>query len=65
MIRINVTINEDLDKRFRGAIVKKYGMKKGNISMVLIDIMEKWIAEVENENNNKIQNQRLPKRQNE
>lgn len=53
MIRIDVSIDNDLNNRFRTAIVKRYGMKKGNIQMVIVDLMEKWIAEVENEDGTK------------
>jgi hypothetical protein len=47
MVRIDVSVPEDLDNRFRMAIVKAYGMKRGNIQKVLMTIIEQWIKKVD------------------
>ena len=41
--KITVLIDEELDKRFREAIFKVKGMKKGNINKAIKEAIELWI----------------------
>jgi hypothetical protein len=38
-----VVVNDDLDKRFRDAVYKVKGMKRGNIKEAFEEAMELWI----------------------
>jgi len=41
--RINITLNHDLDKRFRQAIAETIGFKKGNLQVAVEEALEDWI----------------------
>lgn len=43
MARINLVIDDDLDKRFRDEVNKRLGMKKGNIKIAIEEAMKNWI----------------------
>ena len=43
MGKMNIVIGDDLEKRFRKAVFKKLGMKKGNISVAIEQAMELFI----------------------
>lgn len=43
MARINLVIDDDLDKRFRDEVNKRLGMKKGNIKIAIEEAMQNWI----------------------
>ena len=43
MGRIDIILPDELEKRFRGEVFKKYGMKKGNITLAVEDAVEDWI----------------------
>ena len=42
-VKINLTIDADLDKQFREAISKRYGFKKGNMQLALEEAIREWI----------------------
>jgi len=44
MSRLVLTVPEELEKRFRDAVYKRYGMKKGNISKAVREALELWIS---------------------
>jgi hypothetical protein len=41
--KILVALDEDLEKRFREAIFKRYGMKKGNLTNSISEAIELWL----------------------
>jgi hypothetical protein len=44
-IRINVTLNRDLDRRFRETVTQTLGYKKGNLQIAFELALEEWIRE--------------------
>ena len=47
MGKMNVVLPDDLEKKFREAVFKSKGMKKGNISQSLEEAIQKWIKDQE------------------
>ena len=43
MAKINLIISDKLEKEFREAIFKKYGMKRGNLSKAVEEAIKEWI----------------------
>ncbi len=43
-VKINLTIDADLEKQFREAISKKYGYKKGIMSLAIEEALTDWIG---------------------
>jgi len=43
MGRIDIILPEDLEKRFRDSVYKKYGMKRGNLTEAVHEAIETWI----------------------
>ena len=43
MGKIHLSIDDDLDDRFRMAVAKKKGMKKGNLTEAVEEAMKDWI----------------------
>lgn len=41
--KLIVEVSDDLDSRFRKAIIKKLGFKQGNIKQALEEAIEAWI----------------------
>ncbi len=46
-VRINITLPEDLEKKFREEVFKRYGMKKGNIAKATEEAIRNWIKQGE------------------
>jgi len=46
-VRINITLPEELEQRFREEVFKRYGMKKGNIAKAFEEAIRKWVEEGE------------------
>jgi hypothetical protein len=44
-VRVNITVNKDLDKRFRETVAQTIGFKKGNLQVAIEDALEEWIKE--------------------
>lgn len=45
MGKINISLDDKLEERFRKAVFYSKGMKKGNISEAFSEALEKWIKE--------------------
>jgi hypothetical protein len=43
MGRINVKVEEDVDRRFRREVFRRKGMKKGNLTDALEEAMIMWV----------------------
>ena len=43
MAQMSIVIDDDLDSKFREAIVKRLGMKKGNIKIAIEEAINLWI----------------------
>jgi len=43
MGRINLTLNDDLEKRFRSTVADTIGFKKGNLQVAIEEALEEWI----------------------
>lgn len=43
MGKINLSIDDALEKRFREEVFKRYGMKKGNIQQAIEEAIQVWI----------------------
>ena len=43
MGRIDVILPDDLEKKFRNKVFKKFGMKRGNITAAIQEAIEQWI----------------------
>lgn len=46
-VRINITLPEELEKKFREEVFKRYGMKKGNIAKAIEEAIRNWIKQGE------------------
>ena len=47
MVKISVEIPDELDKRFRHAIIERLGSRKGALATAVREAMELWIAREE------------------
>jgi hypothetical protein len=45
MARINLVIDDEIDKQFRMAVATRLGMKKGNIKIAIEEAMKTWIEQ--------------------
>jgi hypothetical protein len=43
MGKLTLTLNDELEKRFRDEIYKRLGMKKGNMQIAIEDAIELWM----------------------
>jgi len=43
MGKITLTLRDDLEKRFREEVFRRFGLKKGNIQIAIEDAIELWI----------------------
>ncbi len=43
MARINLVIDDEIDKQFRDEVARRLGMKKGNIKIAIEEAMKLWI----------------------
>lgn len=44
MGRLNLVIEDKLEKEFRDKVFQRYGMKKGNIQLAVEEALRDWIA---------------------
>ena len=44
MGKLTLTLNDELEKRFRDEIYKRFGMKKGNMQTAIEEAIEQWIT---------------------
>jgi hypothetical protein len=42
-VRLNITLDEKLEKKFRGAVADTLGFKKGNLQIAIEEALEEWI----------------------
>lgn len=49
MGKINLVVSDELEKQFREAVFKKYGMKQGNITKATEEALQDWIKKTERE----------------
>lgn len=45
MGKINISLDDKIEERFRKAVFQSKGMKKGNISIALQEAIDLWIKE--------------------
>ena len=45
MGQLNMKISEDVDLKFRDAVARKKGMKKGNLSIAVEEALSNWADE--------------------
>jgi len=50
MRRMDITLPNDLEQRFRQEVFKRYGMKKGNITLAIQEAIEQWIEKGDKNN---------------
>jgi hypothetical protein len=43
MGKILVALDDDLEKRFREGVFRRYGMKKGNLTNAISEAIELWL----------------------
>jgi hypothetical protein len=43
MGKLTLTLNDELEKRFRDEVFKRLGMKKGNLQTAIEEAIEHWI----------------------
>ncbi len=43
MGKLTLTLDDELEKRFRDEIFKRLGMRKGNIQVAIEEAIEMWI----------------------
>jgi hypothetical protein len=41
--RLNLTLSETLEKKFRDEVYKRYGLRKGDIQRAIEEAIELWI----------------------
>jgi hypothetical protein len=46
MGRLVLNIPDELEKKFREAVYRRYGMKKGNITRAIVEALEMWVMAV-------------------
>jgi hypothetical protein len=44
MTRLDVEIDKRLDERFRSAVAKRLGMRRGNLSIAVSEALRVWIV---------------------
>ncbi len=44
-VRLNITLDEELEKKFRQTVADSLGFKKGNLQVAIEDALEKWIRD--------------------
>jgi len=47
MARIDITLPDELEQRFREEVFKRLGMKRGNITIAIQEAIEQWIEKGE------------------
>lgn len=47
MGKINLVLKDKLEKQFRDAIFKKYGLKRGNIQKAIEEAINEWMQKQE------------------
>jgi hypothetical protein len=42
-VRLNITLNEELEKKFRQTVADSLGFKKGNLQVAIEEALNDWI----------------------
>ena len=50
MGKLNISLSDDLEKKFRETVFEKFGMKKGNINKAFEEAIDDWIKKNKSEN---------------
>ena len=45
--KLTVMLNDELDERFREAVFKKKGLRRGNLTAAVQEALEKWVEETD------------------
>lgn len=45
MARVNITLSDELDNRFRSVVAQSIGFKKGNLQLAIEQAIEEWIKQ--------------------
>ncbi len=45
MAKVTLTLNDELDKKFRETVAQTIGFKKGNLQIAIEEALEAWIKE--------------------
>ena len=52
MGRIDIILPDDLEQEFRTEVFKQLGMKRGNITLAMIDAIKMWMKEKQKKRSN-------------
>jgi hypothetical protein len=52
MGRIDIILPDDLEQEFRTEVFKQLGMKRGNITLAIIDAIQRWMKEQQKKRSN-------------
>jgi hypothetical protein len=44
-VRLNITLNEELEKKFRQTVADTLGFKKGNLEVAIEEALDNWITQ--------------------
>ena len=44
-VRLNITLNEELEKKFRQTVADTLGFKKGNLQVAIEEALDNWITQ--------------------
>jgi len=44
-VRLNITLNADLEKKFRQTVADTLGFKKGNLQVAIEEALDNWITQ--------------------
>lgn len=47
MGRLDIILPDDLEKRFRDEVFRRYGMKRGNLTIAIQKAVKQWIENKE------------------
>ena len=42
-VRLNITLDEQLEKKFRATVADTIGFKKGNLQVAIEEALEEWV----------------------
>lgn len=48
--KLNISLSDELEEKFREVVFKKFGMKKGNINKAFEEAIDDWIKKNKSEN---------------
>jgi hypothetical protein len=48
--KLNISLSDELEEKFRKVVFEKFGMKKGNINKAFEEAIDDWIQKNKSEN---------------